>query len=232
MLGEHHALSGLVTGAAAGEYVMHLPPAGTAALAALTAGWATVPDLDTCGSCAARSLGFLSEMFAWTVGKIARGHRHGTHSLLGVAVMTAVTWLACEYRAAIPGRAALALLLAIALAAGLRALRLGGHAADLLAIGAAAGVAWYGWDLPMIPLACGLGCLTHIAGDMLTDSGCPLAWPASGYRFKWWPEPFAFTTGTRPESLVALVLTAALGLLAWHAVASAGIPIINHAAGG
>ncbi len=78
MLGHSHALSGLVTGTAAG-LLLHMPVEGTGALAALTASWATVPDLDTCGSCAARSLGFLSEAFAWTVGKVARGHRHGTH---------------------------------------------------------------------------------------------------------------------------------------------------------
>lgn len=218
MLGHSHALSGLVTGTAAG-LLLHMPVEGTGALAALTASWATVPDLDTCGSCAARSLGFLSEAFAWTVGKVARGHRHGTHSLLGVAVLTGVTWLACEFRDTIPGRAVLALLLAVALAAGLRALRIGGHGADLLAIAAAGGIAWYGFDLRLVPLACALGCLTHIGGDMLTESGCPLLWPVSEYRFRWWPSPLAFTTGTKPELwLVDPALMVLLGLLSWHAV--------------
>ena len=53
-LGHTHALSGAVTGAAAGELVLHLPLPGTVALAVLTAAWATVPDLDIQGSCAAR----------------------------------------------------------------------------------------------------------------------------------------------------------------------------------
>jgi membrane-bound metal-dependent hydrolase YbcI (DUF457 family) len=230
VLGESHALSGAVTGTAAG-LILHAPLPVTATLAVLGAAWATVPDLDTCGSCAARSLGFLSEGFAWTVGKVARGHRHGTHSLLGIAVLTAVTWLACEFRQTWPGRAGLMLLLAVALAAGARALRLGGHLADVLALGAAAAAAFEGWDLRLIPLGCAVGCSTHVAGDMLTESGCPLLWPFSQYRFKWWPRPLAFTTGTAPERMIIdPLLTAALAVLgtwaadparghvAWHAV--------------
>ena len=219
-LGHTHAISGAVTGAALGEFALHLQPGGTAALAGLTAAWATVPDLDTAGSCAARSLGFLSEAFAAVVHFVARGHRHGTHSILGVAVLTGITWAACQFRETAPGRIALGLLLAIAIAAGLRALRLGGHAGDLIAIGAAAGITYFGWDLALVPLACGLGCTTHIAGDALTDSGVPLLWPASEYRFKLWPEPFAFTTGTLPErAIVAPALLLALGWLAWHGAA-------------
>ena len=45
-LGHTHALSGAVTGAAAGEFVLHLPPLQLAALAGLTAAFATLPDLD------------------------------------------------------------------------------------------------------------------------------------------------------------------------------------------
>jgi membrane-bound metal-dependent hydrolase YbcI (DUF457 family) len=188
VLGHSHAVSGAVTGAAAGEFILHLPLAGAGALAYLAAAWATVPDLDTRGSCAARSLGFFSEAFAWTVGKIARGHRHGTHSILGVAVLTVLT---CTYRHTQPGRWGLMLLLALA-----------------------------GWELALVPLGCALGCGTHIAGDMLTDSGAPLLWPFADYRFKWWPEPFAFTTGTRPETAIIVpVLTIGLLFLAWHAVA-------------
>jgi membrane-bound metal-dependent hydrolase YbcI (DUF457 family) len=223
MLGRSHALSGLVTGAAAGEFALHLQPPGTAALAALCAGFATVPDLDTCHSCAARSLGFMSEAFAWTVAKLSGGHRHGTHSAVGVAVFTALAWAACHYRAEAAGRIALGAFLALAIAAGLRALRLGGHGADLAAIAAAAGIAYYGWALALIPLACGLGCATHLAGDALTDEGIPLLWPITLKHYRLWPEPLAFSTGTRPETLiVAPALLLASGWLAWHAVTLTG----------
>ena len=217
-LGHTHALSGAVTGAAAGELVLHLPLPGTAALAVLTAAWATVPDLDIQGSCAARSLGFLSAGFAWVVHRISGGHRHATHSILGAAVLTAVTWAACAGRHTWPGRITLMFLLAVALAAGFRALHIDGHLGDVLAIAGAAGVTFAGWELALIPVACGLGCVTHIAGDMLTVEGCPLVWPLTARHFGV-PAPLSFTTGTWRERLVvAPVLLAVLGLLAFHAV--------------
>ena len=223
MLGYSHAISGLVTGAAAGEFVLHASVPQTVALAVFTAGWATVPDLDTCQSCAARSLGFLSQAFAWVVGRISGGHRHGSHSVVGVAVITAVTWLAAFYRHDWPGRIALWFLLAVAFAAGLRALRIGGHTGDLVAIGAAGWVTVWGWELTLIPLACALGCATHLAGDALTKEGIPVLWPFSGRHFGL-PSPLSFTTGTWRERLVvAPLLLVALGFLSWHAVTQAGV---------
>jgi membrane-bound metal-dependent hydrolase YbcI (DUF457 family) len=217
-LGHTHALSGAVTGTAVGEFALHLPPLQTVALAGCTAAFATLPDLDQCGSTVARSLGFLSESFAWIVHKISGGHRHATHSILGVAGFTAIAWLCCAFRHTTPGHWSIALLLALAFAAGLRALRIGGHFADLAALGAAFAVGWEGWSLALIPVACGLGCLTHIAGDMLTVQGCPLAWPLSTRHFGL-PRPVGFTTGTwRENVLMAPALLLTLGWLSWHAV--------------
>jgi membrane-bound metal-dependent hydrolase YbcI (DUF457 family) len=221
VLGLSHAASGLLTGLAAAE-VTHLPAAGAVTLSALTAGFAVLPDLDSCSSCAARSLGFLSEGFAHLVRLVSGGHRHATHSIVGVAVFTALAWLACHYRGEPYGRAVLAAVLALAIAAGLRALRLGGHSADLLAIGAAAAIAWTGWYLALIPLACGLGCATHIAGDALTDVGVPLLWPLS-LRHYGLPRPIAFTTGHAVERFgVDPLLMIGLGVLAYHAVTLPG----------
>ena len=221
MLGISHAAGGLLTGLAVAE-VTHLPATGAVTLTALTAGFATLPDLDSTGSCAARSLGFLSEGFAWLVRLVSGGHRHATHSILGVAVFTALTWLACHYRGEPYGRAVLAAVLALAIAAGLRALRLGGHSADLLAIGAAAALAWTGWYLALIPLACLTGCVTHIAGDACTDVGVPLFWPLS-LRHYGLPRPVAFTTGHAVERFaVDPLIMIGLGVLAWHAVALPG----------
>src|ERR1019366_1032852 len=72
MLGISHAASGALTGLAAAE-VTHLPATGAVTLAALTAGFVTLSDLDSCGSCAARSLGFMSEGFAHGVRFISGG---------------------------------------------------------------------------------------------------------------------------------------------------------------
>jgi membrane-bound metal-dependent hydrolase YbcI (DUF457 family) len=87
MLGHSHALSGAVTGAGAGIF-LHLPLARTGSLAGFTAGMALLPDLDKCGSSPARCLGFLSEAVAWIIGKLSGGHRHATHSFLGIALFT------------------------------------------------------------------------------------------------------------------------------------------------
>jgi len=221
VLGISHAASGLATGLAVAE-VTHLPATGAVTLAALTAGFATLPDLDSTHSCAARSLGFLSEGFAHLVRLVSGGHRHATHSAVGVAVFTAVAWLACHYRGEPYGRTVLAAFLALAIAAGLRALRLGGHWADVLAIAAAAGIAWDGWYLALIPLAALVGTATHIAGDMLTDVGCPLAWPFTLRHFGL-PREVAFTTGHAVERFVVdPVIVAGIGLLVYVAATVPG----------
>ncbi len=226
MLGHTHALSGAATGAAAGT-VLHAGSSGGAALALLCAGFATVPDLDHCGTTASRSFGFLTEAFAWLVSKASGGHRHGTHSILGVAAFTALTWLACVFRRDLPGRIGLGLLLAIAMASGLRALRLGGHFADLAAIAGAVAVCATGWHLTLIPVAAATGTATHILGDMLTTEGCPLAWPASTRHARLLPRPLAFTTGTwREHYIVTPVLIAALAWLGYRAAAGIHAPAL------
>jgi membrane-bound metal-dependent hydrolase YbcI (DUF457 family) len=233
MLGHSHALSGAVTGLATG-ILLHMPVAHVVALAGFTAGMALLPDLDKCGSSPARCLGFLSEAIAWILGRISGGHRHATHSILGVAVFTGLAWVSAHYRADWAGKAGLALLLTRRAAAALEALHIArGHVADLMGIAVAAWEVWTGYGLSLIPLAVLVGCCTHIAGDMLTDSGCMLGYPVLRHRFHLLPEPLAFTTGTRPELLIVdPILSAGLVLLAgwiidpafvaaqWHAVAS------------
>lgn len=219
MMGHSHALSGAVTGTAASLYVLHLPLPGTLLLAGLTAGAAVLPDIDHPSSTLARSFGFLTRAFAWLAGKISGGHRHGTHSILGVAVLAGLAWLAVAYRHDTAGRIALGAFLAPLFASALIALRLGGHFADALATGGAVAMVVTGTGLPLVALAVGLGCATHLAGDMLTDSGCPLALPFSRYRVKLLPEPLAFTTGTAPELLVVTpALMALLAFLGYRAV--------------
>ena len=219
MLGHSHALSGGVAGLAAGTF-MHLPIPQTAALAGFTAGMALLPDLDKCGSSPARSLGLVSEAVAWVFGRVSGGHRHATHSFLGIAVFTVLAWVACHFRADWAGKAGLALLMTLTVSAGLEALRVArGHTADLIGIAIASWEVWYGYGLRLIPIAVFVGCCTHIAGDMLTDSGCMLLYPLSQQRYHLLPEPLAFTTGTRPELLVVdPLLTAALVLLTGWAV--------------
>jgi membrane-bound metal-dependent hydrolase YbcI (DUF457 family) len=215
MLGHSHALSGAVAGLGSG-IALHYSVPQAAALAGFTAGMALLPDLDKCGSSPARSLGLLSETVAWIAGRLSGGHRHATHSVLGIATFTALAWVSCHYRADVAGKAGLALLMTLTVAAGLEALRLvRGHAADLIGIAVAAGAIWYGYGLRLIPLAVLIGCCTHIVGDMLTQSGCMLAFPLFRHRYHVLPGPLAFTTGTWPELLIVdPLLTLALIVLA------------------
>jgi membrane-bound metal-dependent hydrolase YbcI (DUF457 family) len=214
MLGHSHALSGAVVGLAAGIWLRYGVSEG-AALAGFTAGMALLPDLDKCGSSPARCLGFLSEAVAWVFAKISGGHRHATHSFLGVVIFTALAWVSCHYRGDVAGKAGLALLMTLSVSAALEALRITrGHVADLIGIAVAAAEIEYGYGLKLIPLAVALGCCTHIAGDMLTDSGCMLLYPVGKHRFHLLPRPLTFTTGTWPEhSIVDPLLTAAIAVL-------------------
>jgi membrane-bound metal-dependent hydrolase YbcI (DUF457 family) len=214
MLGHSHALSGAVTGLAAGILLRYSVPE-TTALAGFTAGMALLPDLDKCGSSPARSLGFLSEAVAWVFGKISGGHRHATHSFLGIAIFTGLALISCQYRADDAGKAGLALLMTLSVSAGLEALRLArGHLADLIGMVVATGEIVYGYGLQLIPLAVLVGCCTHIAGDMLTESGCMLFYPVGKHRFHLLPRPLTFTTGTWPEhSIVDPLLTVVLAVL-------------------
>jgi membrane-bound metal-dependent hydrolase YbcI (DUF457 family) len=230
MLGYSHALSGACTGLAAGIALgMSIP--STAALAGFTAGFAVMPDMDTTSGCAARCLGPLSEAVAWIIGKLSGGHRHFTHSLGGIAVFTGLAYLACLFRHDPAGKTGLLLLLSLAFSAGLWALRLGhGLAADALGIAAAAAVTFASIGLALVPLACLIGWSTHIAGDELTESGCMLAYPVSGYRFHLLPRVLRFTTGSKPETLIVdpllfgalavlgvMAADPSLGAAAWHA---------------
>jgi hypothetical protein len=149
MEGHTHALSGAVTGAAAGIYVLHLPLPATLLLAGLTAGAAVLPDADHPSSTLARSFGFLTRAFAWTVGRVSGGHRHGTHSLAGIAVFTGLAWLAVHYRHDDAGRSGLGAVLALILAGALIALRLGGHGSDALAVAGAVSMVVTGTGLAL-----------------------------------------------------------------------------------
>jgi membrane-bound metal-dependent hydrolase YbcI (DUF457 family) len=214
MLGHSHALSGACAGVAAG-IVLHLGVADVAALGLGTAGAALIPDLDSCGSCSARSLGLISVVPSLIIRKLSGGHRHATHSILGIGVFGVLAWLACTFRHDLAGKIGLGFLVTLIVAGGLEALRIcRNHTADLIGAAVSAGVVFYGFGLTLIPVAIIAGCAAHIAGDMLTSSGCPLLTPVSKYRFKWWPRPLAFTTGTMPERLlvdpVLILLLAAL----------------------
>jgi len=243
--GRTHALSGAVAGAAAGVFALHTALAGTADLAVLTAGFATVSDLDQCGSTAARSFGLVTELFARFVRWASGGHRHATHTAVFSVAFAGLAWLAGECRHDWPGRAGLVFLLAVGVASGMDALHpprtpRGGHRhrpliryTDLLAAGAAIFVCVTGWDLALVPYAAGAGILAHIAGDELTKHGVPFFWPFTGRMFHLLPKRLRFTTGTWPERRVLVpLLTVGLAWLSYRAVSGhVDVPAVHHFAG-
>ena len=236
MLGRDHALSGALAFAVLGPS-LHVTGSHLAAGVLLTAGAGVLPDIDHPDSTISREFGFLTEAFAWLVHRLSGGHRHGTHSLVGIAVFSAGALAAGSYQltAHLTGHTVFswhlvpaALYLALLYSAALRALHIGGHHGDLLGIAGAVITCYTRWDLVLIPvwhwhvpllaLAVAVGCAAHIAGDELTHGGCPIFWPVSGHEFHLVPRPLQITTAKMGEIWVVFpLLVVALFAAVWHA---------------
>jgi membrane-bound metal-dependent hydrolase YbcI (DUF457 family) len=251
-LGATHALSGAVTGAAVGLFALHTTITGTADLAVLTAGFATLSDLDQCGSTASRSFGLVTEVLAHVVRRVSGGHRHATHTFAFSIVFAGLAWLAGERRHDWPGRIGLFAILAVGVASGFEALHPGQRRlhfgirwgrrrrshhgigyGDVIAVGGAIMVCVTGWDLILVPYAAAVGILTHIAGDELTRNGCPFFWPITDRKFHLLPGWLRFTTGTWQERriLVPLLTAALVWLVFWAAGAHIDVHTIHQYAG-
>ena len=236
MLGRDHALSGALAFAALGPS-LHVTGSHLAAGVLLTAGAGVLPDIDHPDSTISREFGFLTEAFAWLVDRLSGGHRHGTHSLVGIAVFTVGALAAGTYQLSAPlsehtvfswHMVPAALYLALLYSAALRALHIGGHHGDLIGIGGAVLTictrfdltlvqVWH-WHVPLLALAVALGCAAHIAGDELTHGGCPIFWPVSGHEFHLVPRPLQITTAKIGENWVVFpLLVVALSAAVWHA---------------
>jgi membrane-bound metal-dependent hydrolase YbcI (DUF457 family) len=239
MMGRDHALSGAVAFAGLAP-LLHVSEAHLAAGVVLTAGAGVLPDIDHPDSTISRSFGFLTEWFAWLVDRISGGHRHGTHSFVGIAAFTLGAFGAGLYqlsqpRAVTTGHLVFswhvvpaALILGLLYSSALRALHVGGHFGDLLGIGAAIATCYTGadldqlhvgaWHVPLLSVAVALGCAAHIAGDSLTHGGCPLLWPASMHEFHLLPRPLQITTAKLCETWVIFpLLVVGLVVSIWHA---------------
>ncbi|MDI3330270.1 MAG: metal-dependent hydrolase [Micrococcus sp.] len=160
---------------------------GVLAGAIVAAGAALLPDADHRSASIAHSLPPVSEWVCRVLGKAAGGHRNGTHSLLGLAAFTLMAWLLS--RLAVPTEAG-----TLQLGAGIGTVLLSAFAVKALRFmpGRARKVPWLvgilcgalvtvglGAESAWFVLAVALGVAVHIAGDMLTDGGCNLLWPAA-----------------------------------------------------
>ena len=227
MDGASHALTGLASGAAAGLLLLHLPVPQTIALAGLTAGAAVLPDIDHPQATLAQSFGFVTKTFARLVSAVCGGHRRGSHCLIACAVFATLASLAVAYRHDGWDRVALAAFLTLIISGGLIGLRggvvlrklgLGRHGADIAGLVLGAGMAVTGTALSLVAVATGLGCLTHLAGDGLTEEGVPFLLPFTGRNYHLLPGLLTFRAGSKPEAVVDLCSLACLGWLAYQAL--------------
>jgi membrane-bound metal-dependent hydrolase YbcI (DUF457 family) len=210
MMGAHHAATGAAawialttrfpvplsalpgwTGLAERELILgagllDVGPAGILTGAMVTAGAALLPDADHRHATIARSLPPVSGALCRGLGKVAGGHRKGTHSVLGVLAFTAVAYVAglwsvhSERWGTVYPAAGLICILLVAFAA--KALR---FIPDRLqktpwAVGLAVAafiVLFSPEQQHWFPLAVGLGAAVHLAGDLVTTGGVNLLWP-------------------------------------------------------
>ncbi len=199
MKGSSHALCGAAAWVAVSSTApwtlgwYPVSPLGVVTGAVVCAGAALAPDADHHDATIAHSLPPVSEWVCDVVGRVAGGHRNGTHSVLGIAVLTATAWAAGKVTVTAGALGELALgagilsVLLVAFAA--RALGLARRRLDAwaLALGLAGFVtvaAPTEWD--WLPVAVALGATVHVAGDMLTGSGVPLLWPWEPRPPRWW----------------------------------------------
>jgi membrane-bound metal-dependent hydrolase YbcI (DUF457 family) len=216
VLGRDHALSAALAFTALAP-VLHVTGPAIAAGAVFTAGAGVLPDIDEPGSTIARQGGFLTGALSWIVHRASGGHRKLTHSVAGVGIFALLAWIAVRFDATPAAQVTLGLFVALLLAAGMHALRLGGHYGDILAVAGAVAVVHWHVGLALVPVCIAIGAAAHIAGDELTHDGCPLGYPFSGHEFHLLPHRLQITTGKAAEHwIVTPLLLAALGYLAWR----------------
>jgi membrane-bound metal-dependent hydrolase YbcI (DUF457 family) len=200
MMGGHHAACGAaawVAVTATAPFAFGWYPvsyAGVATGALMCAGAALLPDADHHDGTIANSLPPVSHWVCRGVGAVSGGHRHATHSLLGIAAFTGFAWLMAHWRlhtAAFGtvdlGAGVLAVLLS---SYALKALKLlpGRRVRPwLFSLALAVLVALFSpthWT--WLPVAVGIGCTVHVLGDFLTTDGVPLLWPLQRRPPRWW----------------------------------------------
>ena len=192
--------------------------------AVCTAGAALLPDLDHPEASATRALGPVTMAVGWVVRHLSGGHRHGSHSLAGIAVFAAVGWL-CSM-GDVATMAALWVLAALAA----RAFRRHDPIVERLvvAVATAAGAWWlvssHGLHPWFLPLSIGLGAAAHLLGDAMTEQGIRPLWPVS----RWHMRIATIDTGKGVEKYAVVpVLWAGLALLLWRAAGPALITTLN-----
>ena len=202
MMGRTHALAGVIGALAAqpllADYVAPhmgishaaaMGPGATLLMAIGGAGGAMLPDMDHRHATIAHALGPITKVLCIGVGAISGGHRNGTHSFLGIAAFTALSWGLCGL-GGWPAMIWAGFVLAIGSAAlHLKFSKKSAAVHTLICLLGCvalwrAGVSGH-MDLRMLTGGVMVGAATHVVfpTDILTREGCPLLWPVSKRRF-------------------------------------------------
>lgn len=186
MMGYSHALSGAVAASAIYAFAPSTlgPTTSAAAISsALIIGGALLPDADHPSASAARSFPPLSNIVVTGVSRVSGGHRGYTHTFLGVGIFAVLTYLSCLWQVDVCGYSVFPLailVVAFCTSLGLSVLKIVPKGTGYL-IGVAAGYLIYISPLPALTIAgfLSLGCLVHLAGDVITTEGLKLFRPFS-----------------------------------------------------
>ncbi|SFO90751.1 LexA-binding, inner membrane-associated putative hydrolase [Geodermatophilus dictyosporus] len=221
MLGHSHALSGLAVGAATLPWAPVEGGVAQVAWVAAVGGFAMLPDLDHSGSTVSDMWGPVTDVPSGAIGRLAGGHRWGTHDALLAPLAFGAVALAA---ASLYWSSLLVVALAIGLA--LRALHfvIPGRAENtvvgnlVLSFAAAWLLLEHSPHPTWLPWAVALGVLTHVAGDLVTTQGVPVPvlWLLRRRRLALTP----MRTGTTLEKAVLAPLF--LGVALWFCYANTG----------
>jgi hypothetical protein len=91
-MGKTHSTSSIVAFLACLPLLPHASAPEVVVATVCAAGAGILPDLDHQSGTASRSFGPISHAMCKTVATISGGHRHATHSALGIAVFTGIAW--------------------------------------------------------------------------------------------------------------------------------------------
>lgn len=233
MLGKSHAICGLLAGVGL-DALIPTAPLPVKGLVVLSAGGAALlNDLDHPAATAARSLGIVTKVIAIGVDQASlalyyatatagdppdrkSGHRLATHTVpfcILAGGLIAVLGLVSPIAVAV----------VVALLAGLLAqgIKVAGTGLFFTTLAVSCWVLTQepGWSW-LVSLAVTVGCLVHLAGDWVTNSGLPVLWPlvSQGKRWRLVHAPVTFAAGDAVEtSLVRpLLVVGLIGAVAWE----------------
>lgn len=226
MKGSSHFACGILAGLATAPLIIgHQPDVGELVVVSLVvAGASFWPDADHHSASIAHTFGYPTRVFARFVGRISGGHRHATHSLLGAVVFGLLAWGTAVFGGTVGGYLAVrfgasasvtdvarqvgqyfAVICSLGLGVGGLGLTRKGVVESLVTfVGCAVFVlaaASSGVTFEWVPAAVVVGCLAHLAGDILTEQGIPVLWP--------YPRRFRLATldtGRFPETGIVMPL--------------------------